>query len=233
VLVEDTKHRPIHYRAITERALERGLIATTGATPGATMYAQIFADIQRHQKRGERSRFTRLVGGLIGLSAWESPGLAGQIDQHNEAIRQELHAHVRSMKAQDFEALVGRLLGALGFEAIEVTKISGDGGIDARGTLVVGDAIRIQMAVQAKRWKANVQAPTVQQVRGALGAHDQGLIITSSDFSAGARAEAASPGKTPVGLISGEQLVKLLIEHDILIERASYDLLELDIGEPV
>jgi restriction system protein len=36
-----------------------------------------------------------------------------------------------------------------------------------------------------------VQAPVVQQVRGSLGAHEQGLIITTSDFSTGARSEAA------------------------------------------
>ena len=41
------------------------------------------------------------------------------------------------------------------------------------------------MAVQVKRWKNNVQAPTVQQVRGALGAREQGLIIATSNFSSG------------------------------------------------
>jgi restriction system protein len=56
--------------------------------------------------------------------------------------------------------------------------------------MVTGDVIRTRMAVQVKRWKANVQSPTFQQVRGSLGAHEQGLIITTSDFSKGARAEA-------------------------------------------
>lgn len=49
-----------------------------------------------------------------------------------------------------------------------------------------GQGVRIRMAVQAKRWSENIQAPTVQQVRGALGTHEQGLIITTSDFSKGA-----------------------------------------------
>ena len=66
-----------------------------------------------------------------------------------------------------------------------VTAKSGDGGIDVRGTMVTGDVIRTRMAVQVKRWKNNVQAPTVQQVRGSLGTHDQGFIITTSDFSTG------------------------------------------------
>ena len=58
----------------------------------------------------------------------------------------------------------------------------------------------------AKRWKANVQAPTVQQVRGALGAHDQGLIITTSDFSAGARAEARQ-GARSIGSAATSMLI--------------------------
>ena len=60
-----------------------------------------------------------------------------------------------------------------------------------QGVPVVGEVIRTKMAVQVKKWgKQNVQAPHVQQVRGSLVAHEQGLIITTSDFSKGAREEA-------------------------------------------
>jgi restriction system protein len=60
-----------------------------------------------------------------------------------------------------------------------------------------------------------------------LGAHEQGLIITSSNFSTGARKEAERPDATPVALMSGEQLINLLIENDILVRRTGYDLIEL------
>ena len=105
-----------------------------------------------------------------------------------------------------------------------------DGGIDVRGTLVVGDVVRIKMAVQVKKWKLknNILAPVVQQVRGSLGAHEQGLIITTSDFSAGAIKEAAQPDKTPIALMNGEQLVMLLMEHGIGVHRSTPDLFEID-----
>jgi len=67
----------------------------------------------------------------------------------------------------------------------------------------------------------------VQQVRGSLGTHEQGLIITTSDFSTGARKEAARPDATPVALMNGEQLVVLLVEHNIGVTRRSHDLIEL------
>jgi restriction system protein len=158
-------------------------------------------------------------------------GLAFQIKRHNDDVRSKLHAQLHNMEPADFEALVAQLLVAIGFEDVIVTKISSDGGIDVRGTLVVGDVIRTRMAVQVKRWKKNVQAPIVQQVRGSLGSHEQGLIITTSDFSKGSRTEAERPDATPVALMNGRQLVQLLIENDIGIQRTAYDLIELDEGE--
>jgi len=67
----------------------------------------------------------------------------------------------------------------------------------------------------------------VQQVRGSLGVHEQGLI-TTSDFSAGAIKEAAQSDKTPISLMNGEQLVMLLMEHGIGVHRSTPDLFEID-----
>lgn len=227
VLKRFGKHRPMHYQAITRHALDLGLIATDGQTPAASMYSVILTEIDRALKRGEQPRFAKHGKGMVSLAAWEPVGLPAEIEQHNRAVRQRLHERLHTMAPADFEALIGQLLIKIGFENVAVTAASGDGGIDVRGTLVVGDVIRIRMAVQVKRWRRNVQAPVVQQVRGSLGAHEQGLIITTSAFSAGARDEAARPDAVPVALMGGDQLVTLLIEHDIGVRRASYDLIEL------
>ena len=221
------KQQPMHYKEITRHALERGLIATEGQTPAASMYAVILTEIDRALKRGEQPRFVKYGRGLVGLTDWQPVGLPAEIEQHNRRVRQQLRDRLHTTAPSDFESLIGQLLTRIGFENVTVTATSGDGGIDVRGTLVVGDVIRTRMAVQVKRWKRNVQAPVVQQVRGSLGAHEQGLIITTSDFSTGAREEAARPDATPVALMNGEQLVTLLIEHDIGVRRASYDLIEL------
>lgn len=227
ILSQSSDRKPMHFRAITERALDLGLLTSSGQTPAATLNSVITMAIAQAVKRGETPKFTRPGRGLIGLSAWESDSLAVLIEKHNAEVKATLHHRLAMMSPSEFEALVGRLLVALGFEEVEVTQRSGDGGIDVRGTLVVGDVIRTRMAVQVKRWKQNVQAPTVQQVRGSLGTHEQGLIITTGDFSSGARLEAQRANAVPVALMSGSQLLGLLVEHDIEVRKATHYLIEL------
>ena len=227
VLKQFGHKQPMHYKAITDKALALGLVSTKGLTPEATLYAQVLTETKRRAQRGEPPRFLMHGKGLIGLAEWAMGGLAFQIEQHNEEVRRKLHARLSVMPPSEFEALIVELLAALGFDDVSMTPASGDGGIDVRGTLVVGDVIRTRMAVQVKRWKRNVQAPIVQQVRGSLGTHEQGLIVTTSDFGKGARDEAERPNAVPVALMNGEQLVRLLVENDIGVHRASYDLIEL------
>jgi restriction system protein len=231
VLLKFGGKRPMHYRAITNTALSLKLIKTQGQTPEQTLYAQILTEIGRQIRRGDNPRFSRHGKGYVGLSRWMGDGLAFQIEQHNLAVRKKLHTQLLDDPPTEFEKLIGKLLVALGFEDVTVTGRSGDGGVDVRGTLVVGDVIRTRMAVQVKRWKSNVQAPTIQQVRGSLGTHEQGLIVTTSDFSSGARNEAERPDAIPVALMAGDQLVALLVEHGIGIRRKSHYLIELGEGD--
>ncbi|TXD34248.1 hypothetical protein FRC98_18815 [Lujinxingia vulgaris] len=221
------EREPMHHTDITSRALDLRLIVTESQSPASTMYSSISQEIHRRKERGDTPRFELHGNGLIGLTRWSQTGLTAYIQAHNDKIRARLHQQLFEMDPTEFEELVGRLLIALGFGDVDVTSRSNDGGIDVRGTLVVGDVIRTRMAVQVKRWKANISSPTVQQVRGSLGSHEQGLIITTSDFSSGARQEAERPDATPVGLMNGTQLVKLLVEHGIGVEKDELSLLRL------
>jgi restriction system protein len=221
--------KPMHYRSITTKAVEQGWLDSNGLTPDATMYAQIITEIKRKQKRGEPPRFVQHGRGYIGLSRWIGKGLRFQIEEHNKDICKALHKHLMSITPAAFEELIGKLLGFMGFDEPQVTSRNGDGGIDVRGTWIITEGVRIKMAVQVKRWKVNVQAPTVQNVRGSLATEERGLIITTGDFSPGARKEAEDPKKSsPISLINGEQLVRLLVENNIGVTRTPADILELD-----
>jgi len=74
VLEEFGGKKPMHYKKITEKALEKGWLVTSGKTPEATMYAQVITEIKRQQKRGDRPRFVQHGRGYVGLSQWMGRG---------------------------------------------------------------------------------------------------------------------------------------------------------------
>lgn len=229
VLRGQGKRHPMHYLEITKIALDNGWLATSGKTPEATMYAQIIQEIQRLRKRGEVPRFVQCGKGRVALSAWDKAGVDFQIQQHHEDVRRKLKAKIMALSAEQFEELVSILFRKIGFREVSRTRLSGDGGIDVRGTMVTigSGVIRTELAIQVKRWKANVQAPIVQQVRGSLGAHEQGCIVTTSDFSAGAREEAAKMDKAPIALIDGKELLNLMLEYQVGVRRKEVPLFEI------
>ena len=56
--------------------------------------------------------------GIVGLRKWMGEGLAYQIDRQNREVEKKLLSHVQKLTAEEFEQLIGRLLGEMGFEAV-------------------------------------------------------------------------------------------------------------------
>lgn len=228
ILLHFSGNAPMHYRDITNKALQLGWLKTEGLTPEASMYAQILTEIQRREKQGKIPRFEKLGNGMVGLTIWKSTGLERHIDSFNDKQRKILMERMMQLNPQDFEELITTLLSKMGFSEVSRTPYGGDGGVDVRGIMTVYDVIHIKLAVQAKRWKVNVQSPVVQQLRGSLGTDERGLIVTTSNFSKGARDEATrSSSHTPIDLIDGDQLVSLLVEYNLGVRKNRYQLLEL------
>ena len=217
----------MHYRKITERAISEDLIRTEGKTPEITLYSAVITDVRRREDQGKAPRFIRSKGGMIGL-AQVPDDIRHLIDTRNSEVRTRLLERAKEASSDDFEKLIEALLTAIGFIEVERTPPRGDGGIDVRGTLVVGDVVNVRMAVQAKRWQHNVGAATVREVRGSLGAHEQGLIITTSDFGKVARDEARRADAAPVALMNGEQLATLLARYEMGAQRDQQVLLTLE-----
>ena len=58
--------------------------------------------------------------------------------------------------------------------------------------------------------------------------HEQGLIITTSVFSAGARSEAACGDTVPIALMNGGQLEALLAANEIGVARNTHDIFDIE-----
>ncbi len=216
---------PLHYKEITERALAQGLIQPTGLTPEATMGSRLYTDTKQ-----EGSRFVRAGKGVFDLAERQPSGIDRRIQEINRTTRDQLSDLLHTMPPDRFEALIGELLIQMGFDesAVQVTQRSKDGGIDVVGVFRAAGLTEMNVAVQVKRWKGNVGAPVVTQLRGSLQVHQQGIIITTSDFSKAARKEASAPNKTRIGLISGEELIDLLIKHQVGVVEKTLKVIGLD-----
>ncbi len=131
----------------------------------------------------------------------------------------ELLEQIMAASPQFFERLVVQLLVAMGYggtyaEAAQVTRATGDGGIDG---IVNEDRLGLDaIYVQAKRWEATVGRPEIQKFTGSLEGEraNKGVFITTSAFSPDARDYVKKIGKRIV-LIDGPRLADLLIEHGV------------------
>jgi restriction system protein len=101
--------------------------------------------------------------------------------------------------------------------------------------LETGDAAMTKILDEVLAANAKyVGRPVVQNLRGSLGPHEVGIVVTSSGFSAEAREEAQDATKAPIALISGRQFAELLLKHQIgvqSIDRKLYRLALDDLAE--
>jgi restriction system protein len=129
------------------------------------------------------------------------------------AWQDELLKVLQAMDPIAFERLCQRMLRESGFIEVEVTKRSGDGGIDGYGTIRVGGLISFNVLFQSKRYRGNIGPDTVRDFRGAMvGRADKGLIISTGGFTLEARREATRDGAPPIDLIDGRLLTEKLRE---------------------
>lgn len=151
------------------------------------------------------------------------------IQDERERTRREMRELLHEMDPIAFERLVKQLLEAMGYTDVEVTKPSNDKGVDVKARIELG-ITGVNEVVQAKRTRANVQRPVLDQLRGSLHRFSavRGTIITTAGFAKGASEAAFEPGAAPITLIDGKKLVDLLIENDIGSKRTKFELLTLD-----
>lgn len=140
--------------------------------------------------------------------------------------RQKLLEILQNMNPYGFERLTQRILRECGFSQVEVTKKSGDGGIDGTGKLRINGIFSFNVAFQCKRYSGAVGAGEVRDFRGSLTQNiEKGVLITTGSFSKAAKIEAADPGKQQIDLIDGEGLVDKIAEYAIGVrEVKSYEI---------
>lgn len=145
----------------------------------------------------------------------------------NSALKKQLRDKMQEMSPEAFERLVLKLMLKMGYgassESGEHTGKRGDGGIDA---IVNQDLLGLdRVGLQAKCHKHSVGPGTIREFIGALGGYSKGVLATTSNFTKEARLTAHGEQLKRIILLDGDELARLLIEHDIAVR--TYRTLEL------
>lgn len=130
--------------------------------------------------------------------------------------RSQLMEILRELPADGFERLCQRLLRESGFQQVNVTGKSGDGGIDGNGLLQINPFVSFQVLFQCKRYSGSVSVSQVRDFRGAMmGRADKGIIMTTGTFTQDAKREAVRDGVPPIELVNGEKLLDMFEQLEL------------------
>lgn len=155
---------------------------------------------------------------------------ADEIEKDHEEVQSEekikddfkdtLLGAIAKMSPKKFEAFSRALLNRMGVEFTEKgVQISNDGGIDGYGYHIDANDFRTtRVVIQCKRYNsAPVSEPEINQFLGAMNKYqaDYGVFITNGRFTKAART-AAREG-SPITLIDGNDLVRLVIRYELYI----------------
>ena len=143
--------------------------------------------------------------------------------------QEEIINELQNISPNAFERLCQRLLRELGFQNVEVTGQTNDGGIDGKGVLRLGGILSFNVIFQAKRYKGVVSASVVRDFRGAMvGRADKGVIITTGSFTREAKKEAIRDGTPPIDLMDGNDLAEKLKELRLGIKVEMVEMVNVD-----
>jgi restriction system protein len=89
--------------------------------------------------------------------------------------------------------------------------------------------VRVKGAFQFKRWQQNVPRPVIDQFRGAItGLYDQGIFITTSDFTEDAKQVSSRLGTVPIVIINGDKIIDIMLEKGLGVRKEPLSVLWLD-----
>jgi len=198
------RFRHLRQRELIERSGHTYEVTTTG-----------LAYLRRAQPNGPQRRSNLIV--------------AEQAKQANDQAREQLEDYLQEMDPYHFEHLVKRLLEAMNYDDVTVTKRAGDKGVDVVADIELGIS-RVREVVQVKRTKSNIGIQILNQLRGSIPLFEavRGSIITLGGFTKQAKTAAIIPNVSPITLIDGDRLLDLLIEHDIGVRRSEIEVYVFD-----
>ena len=141
-------------------------------------------------------------------------------DKIADEFKDKLLKAIANMTPKKFESFSRALLTKMGVEFSNIgVQVSNDGGIDGYGYHIDQNDFRTtRVVIQCKRYNSGaVTEPEINQFLGAMNKYqaDYGVFITNGRYTNAARN--ASREGSPITLIDGNDLVKLVIRYELYI----------------
>jgi restriction system protein len=211
---------------------EKGLVVLKSNPPKINVaFLRQYPEFVEFQTAKKDSK--EIEDGEVSLQQTPEESLEYGYQKLRQTLAQDLLGKIKSCSAIFFEKLVVELLVKMGYggsrrDAGQAIGKSGDEGIDG---IIKEDKLGLDVIyIQAKKWEGTVGRPEIMKFVGALqGQHARkGIFITTSYFTEDAM-QYAKKVDSKIILIDGDELSKLMIDHDIGVAQiASYDIKRID-----
>jgi restriction system protein len=204
-LLDSSKHG-------TWRLTPKGIETTISEVEARQIFLKWVAIHQEARKKADQAKVT------------QNPEIQEESSPEEFASEQEIDLLdvLRGLSPLGFEKVCRELLRESGFENVEITGGTADGGIDGYGTLEINPFVSFKVLFQCKRYAANntVSRAQVGDFRNAmLGRAEKGIIITTSSFSNSARLESCREGAPPIELVDGKKLVEMFEKVELGVKK--------------
>lgn len=231
------ENKPLNYRVLAKRAVSQGLVATESETPEISMHVSIRTEMKRRGMRGEPQRFVFLGDGFFSLVPLTTK-TKDAIEQVRESRKEACDALYKKLTASNqggsFEIMVADLLGAMGYQNVEVIGGRDDQGVDILCEKRDG-VIKTRIAIQCKcKSLAKKIGPNdVSILRDNLSTYQcqQGILVTTTVLNDDAKARAKQAGREPIHYIEHDEALDLFAQYGIGIRSETVNYYQIDISQ--
>jgi len=212
--------KPLNWRELTKKILERNLVRTKSKLPQHSFYASIKIENRRAEEKGLPPRFI-LEAGDVRLAEWEvtesNTAILDRAMAQRSLVRAELLRRLRQLSPQKFESYIDTRLYAMGYQ-VEPRGGPTDQGIDCFCELQQGiNEVKTAVQVKCKQPHNKIGPKDIYYLRECTlrDKCSQGVFITTSTFTREAQRAAEEEGKLRIILIDGNRLAELALEHEV------------------
>jgi len=142
---------------------------------------------------------------------------AGNVAAADAIHIEDVRSHLLNVDPYRFEVVIKQVFEKYEFTNVDVTRRSGDGGIDVNAVVSEANSFfgGTWVQIQVKRWRHSVGSVEINNFRGAMSSTAKGIFVTTSYYTRAAIENAYHQHKSCVTLIDGSRLSNLVLKSGL------------------